>query len=385
MKLKLLLSQILISTFLVSCENPMRTMRDMKNTTADVAATSKAMATRVENTDRNSANLGILMTQGNTSDFRDKQFDNMVAEKDFNGKADYAGKFMYSMEFQVWAISGIKDYDSIALLERARQEAIIELAKKIDVFYMKDFIKKLDGTESDQAALNFFAIAAAVHRLNPKQIVLRKNANIPFENIIDPAVQEMTRIDLDTALDVFTQTRYTFPTETVLDLIVQGLLKVKDVNEGRISRSELRPFEIEVLKEELKFKRIIEARFKFFPAIALARMSKIDEGGFLSKLVSKAKMLFFKWEPNFLNPELSKNMNNMELAYVNEILAHSLKAKNLLIELGDKPVIDSKIEKIYNNMDLSKIQNRVIKAGYIENNQDQLFIKLDKQINELLK
>ena len=36
-------------------------------------------------------------------------------------------------------------------------------------------------------------------------------------------------------------------------------------------------------------------------------------------------------------------------------------------------------------MDIGKIKNRLIQKGYVENNQDKLFIKLEDQIKELMQ
>jgi hypothetical protein len=161
----------------------------------------------------------------------------------------------------------------------------------------------------------------------------------------------------------------------MLDMLVQGLLKVDKVNAGLITKESLKPFEEEVLKEQLKFKRLIEARFKFFPATALARMSKIDDGNFFKKNITKMKMYFKPWTPTFLDPVDSLNMNNIQIAYLNEIMAHGLKAKHILEALGEHPKLDPKVIKIYNNMDLSNVS---------EKNKEQV-TKLQQQIKELLE
>ena len=385
MKTHLIIVQLLLLTHLVGCESPIKTMTTMKDTTTEMKNSTKEMGKDVNNTNVNSAHLEMLMIQGQTSDFRDKQFEMMVKDESFTGKADYAAKLMYTMEFEVWSDTGLKNDNMLAQLENSRQEAVIELAKKIDGFYKNDFLDGLKGTESDSDAMNFFAIAAVLHRINPKQIVLRKTANIPESFAIDSRVQEMTRINLDVALDTFTQIRYDFPTETMLDLIVQGLLKADAINNGSITKNDLKPFEKEVLKEELKFKRLIEARYKFFPVIALTKLSKIDDGSAISKKATQIKMLFANWKPNHLEVKDSKNTNNIEINYVNEILAHAIKAKEILLELGEHPSIDANIAKIYSHMDLSTAKKDVSLNQGKADNRNQLFIKLETQIDNILK
>ena len=97
------------------------------------------------------------------------------------------------------------------------------------------------------------------------------------------------------------------------------------------------------------------------------------------------KMIISNWKPTHLEVKENKNTNNIEIHYVNEVLAHSIKAKEILLELGDYPVIDSNIARIYSNMDLSSAKKD---SSLLKNKttiRNQLFLKLGAQVGSILK
>ncbi|MFZ4715760.1 MAG: hypothetical protein ACOYL6_18700 [Bacteriovoracaceae bacterium] len=308
---------LLSLSFLTACNDPLKTTEQMKETTSGMAITTSEMKSNVVNTNDNSAKLGMLMAQGQASDFRDSQFAHMLESKEFMEKMDYAVKFMYSFEFQIFSDEGIATYDTEEMLEQARAEAIKEIPKKLNGVFNKKIRAGVSGIETDSDSANFFAIACALHYKNPKQVEFRRGMGLP--------------------------------TESMLDLIVEALSKKKDLENGIIKVSELRKFEREVLKEEHLFVRMIEVRHRFIPSMAIARISKIEDG-----FINKLDMVFTKrWRPTFLQPGTAELMNIVELDYIQEMLGHSIIAKKILAEQGRESKLDKTLVKIINHMDLT--------------------------------
>lgn len=304
---KKFLSVCALSVLLVGCDNPLKLTKKMSDTTTGLAATSNGMATKVSNTNDNSAKLGMGFGKS-TSVMRDDAFEKMENEKDMMAKMDFAVKYVDAFEFQVFNDEGIEQYDTMRLLEEARSEAIKEIAKKLNPYFTEKMITKgFSGTETDAAHSNFYAIASALHYVNSLQAEFRKPMGLPAES--------------------------------PLDLIVQGLSK-----KGAPVKS-LRKFERDVLKEEALFARLIEARHKFIPVMAIARISTIKSG-----LGDKLDMLLTKWRPTFYRPEFSGNMNDVQIDYISEMLSHAIIAKKILNNQGRVSKLDKKIVKILSNM-----------------------------------
>jgi hypothetical protein len=326
MKKNLIPLAVISLSVLTACQNPLKTTEAMKETTERMEIKTGAMTSKVENTDENSAKLGMLMAQGQSSDFRDSQFQRMIEAKEFIEKMDYAVKFMYSMEFQIFSDEGIESFDTEKLLDEARAEAIKEIPKKLNGFFNKKIRSGITGIEQDSDSKNFFAIASALHYKNPKQAEFRRGMGLE--------------------------------TESMLDMIVEALSKKEAIQNGSLKVNELKKFEREVLKEEALFVRLIEVRHRFIPAMAVARISKIEDG-----LFHKVDMLLTKWRPTFLDPKRSTEMNIVELDYINEMLSHSVYAKKVLTEQGRDSKLNSKIVKMIKNMDLTVDSKRPVILG----------------------
>jgi hypothetical protein len=326
MKKHLIPLAVISLSVLTACQNPLKTTEAMKETTERMEIKTGAMNSKVENTDENSAKLGMLMAQGQSSDFRDSQFQRMIEAKEFIEKMDYAVKFMYSMEFQIFSDEGIDSFDTEKLLDEARAEAIKEIPKKLNGFFNKKIRSGITGIEQDSDSKNFFAIASALHYKNPKQAEFRRGMGLE--------------------------------TESMLDMIVEALSKKDAIQNGSLKVNELKKFEREVLKEEALFVRLIEVRHRFIPVMAVARISKVEDG-----LIHKVDMLFSKWRPTFLDPKRSTEMNIVELDYINEMLTHSVYAKKVLSEQGRESKLNSKIVKMIKNMDLTVDSKRPVILG----------------------
>lgn len=338
---KQLISVCALSVLLVGCDNPLKLTKKMSDTTTGLAATSNAMATKVSNTNDNSAKLGMGFGKS-TSVMRDEAFEKMEAEKDMMAKMDFAVKYVDAFEFQVFNDEGIEQYDTMRLLEEARAEAIKEIAKKLNPYFtQKMLLKGVTGTETDAAHENFFAIASALHYMNALQKEFRKPMGLPAES--------------------------------PLDLIVRGLSK-----KGTPKSSQSK-FEREVLKEEALFVRLIEARHKFIPVMAIARISTIKNG-----LGDKLDMLLSKWRPTFYRSEFSGLMNDIQIDYISEMLSHSITAKRILNNLGHVSKLDKKVVKILANMELEPDPKEPIQH-FIDAESEQYIQEMEKSFMTLVQ
>lgn len=357
-----LLPLALLSLTFVACTDKLEKAMDMPAITEKMSVTTGAMSDKVGNTDKNSGLLGTKMTHATGKQIRDEQIKNMDHAESFNMKTDHSTTWVYAFEFQSYTDPKIQDFDSEEYLEGARKDAVLELVKTLAEYTAEGTELDLDSLAKSNQAMNLFAIASVLHRVDEGQKQARKMMGMK--------------------------------TESLLDILTNGLKATHDMNQGKINVSDLTPSQYEVAKEQQKIEHLLLMRFKFLPLVALGRMSQVNDG-----LLNKVKMLYGnEWTP-LLDQELNKkefkraekseklyirSLNAAQLKYLADILDYTLQVKSTLVELGLNPKLDKKVEKIYKNMNLD-ITKEDLKGGpVILSTEESKFLEQFKKFKETL-
>jgi hypothetical protein len=132
------------------------------------------LTVRLENVEKNMAELFDSMRQGDGSGLRRAAFDKLQSQRSLQGRVAEAGLYLVSFEFQVMGSVGI-DQD-IARRELLYQQAVLEFFLKIDELALKGG-KVMphakpdvdDPMSEENRASAFNAFAFALHKVNRKQ------------------------------------------------------------------------------------------------------------------------------------------------------------------------------------------------------------------------
>lgn len=295
------------------------TTASMAATTASMSQTTQNMELLTEDLRELSAWMFNILKQGDTSRLRDEAIKDMMASESFTRKSLMATKYFYAFEYQIWNSPRFKNnVDTLQIREKLKAAAVIEYAKTLAEFLPKD--REETGISSDEQMENLYALVGAMHKVNDYQQDLIQGSRAP---------QPVNVISMFSILD-------------------EGLSVLPQLENGEVTRDQLTPSQIEVLREEDTFMYALKLRYKFLPSFALARISGIAD----ASMLEKAKMLYFKWSPNFLK---DGEMNLEEINYASEILRKAQETKNLLAKRGVKLPLDKKIIKIFKNMNRGTI------------------------------
>lgn len=322
------------ATMSQSMSEMLATTATMSENTAQMAATTASMAATTASMSQTTQNMELLtedlrelsawmfniLKQGDTSRLRDEAIKDMMDSESFTRKSLMATKYFYAFEYQIWNSPRLKaNVDTLQLREKLKAGAVIEFAKTLGEFIPQK--RKETGTSNDEEMKNLYALVGTLHKVNDYQEDLIRGTN----------------------------TTATITIVSMFTILEEGLNVKSKLETGAISRDNLSASQIEVLREEDTFLYALNIRAKFLPAFALSRISGIAD----ASLFEKAKMLYFKWNPDFLSQE---KMNLEEIIYATEILRKAQETKNLLQKCGVKVELDKKVHKIFKNMNRGYIK-----------------------------
>lgn len=298
-----------------------QTTNQMAATTASMAATTASMSQTTQNMELLTEDLRELsawmfniLKQGDTSRLRDEAIKDMLASESFTRKSLMATKYFYAFEYQIWNSPRFKtNVDTLQIREKLKAAAVIEYAKTLAEFLPTD--RKETGVSNDEQMKNLYALVATMHKINDYQ-----------QDLIQG-----------------TQARHPVTVISMFSILDEGLSVLPKLENGEITRDQLTPSQIEVLREEDTFIYALKLRAQFLPAFALSRISGITD----ASLFEKAKMLYFKWTPDLLK---DNKMNLEEINYATEILRKTAETQALLKKRGIEVKLDKKVLKIFKNM-----------------------------------
>ena len=234
-------------------------MNTMVNTTCSMANVTGDM-------DANMVNMYIDSRQGSALSLRDSILKDLNKAKTIQRKISLAGKYYMAFEFQLWKDYG-KDGDAArqSLFLQGAQEFFREIHD-----FLPDGISSqwtVDPTASDNRSLSLFALAVAMHNLNPNQ----------------------ERYGMEAG----------FKPVSMLDLLEDALLKfAADPNKTYPDDSYVH--EISLNENRTVAAYLLEVRQNFLPAMTLAQISNVAETGF-SSFFNKVGMDLFHWDARISN------------------------------------------------------------------------------------
>lgn len=252
------------------------------------------------------------LRQGNALQLRREAYKEILAAPTMFKKISEAGKYFMSFEVQLWNELG---QDKVLpkrdiLKQQAAEEFFLEIEElaprdgSVDPTAQGEVSNTNINSDKNRSA-SFNAMAAAMHKVNRKQNLTLKS---------DPALKEVS----------------------MYSIMEEALLLPRDQAQKEGAARE-------VLAHEAKAIQLLQARYNIFQMIFLDAVSDIGAKSF----IDKAKMVLSGWEFN------SDSLNATKTEYLNsQVLVHALNAKNLLLKLGHKPVLDENLGKILKNMNL---------------------------------
>lgn len=313
-----------------------KNLDEMHDKTTSMSQTTQEMKTTTTAMNDVTNGMGSFLKQGDSSKTRDEALDNMEKAEGLMEKLLYGTKYNYAWEFQLWQPNSEAAIDMLEIREELKAEAVIEFGKTLTRWVVPGKKWSLDATKQTPEREDLYAFVSPIHKINPYQRAICKGTS-------------MTPIALS-------------------DIIYDGLLKSKALNEGRITRDDLSHADREVLREEQSLVFALQLRTRVLPIIALGRSSKIQEGWF-DGMFSQLGMLMWKWTPTFATSSSTvtgvdvHQKNLEEIDYLVEILAEGIKTRKVLERLGAAVPLDKNVVKIWRNMNLEPIKTSLRKDG----------------------
>ncbi len=247
------------------------------------------------------------MRQGSSLTIRSERILEMERSTSLPAKIAEAGKYFMSFEFQLFKSFGA---DDVARIEDLKEQAIQEFFLLLSS-YATD-LDKLDPSSSNAQMQNLFALAAAMHQINPNEARMAKEKGLSVP--------------------------------TVLSILEESLMKKAQIERGELEATRA---ESQVLLNEPLAIYMLRLRTNFLSVMALDKLTGIGEANFFAQ----ARMLFFRFDTDL------KSYNLTQLTEYSHWLGESVRVREELKSLSIDPKIDSNVLKLWGNMDL--IQSRI--------------------------
>jgi len=357
----LILSLILI----VGCDSPLKTMDDMKDTTSEMADTTGEMNDRTAHMSETTDGMKEVtskmyhdLRKSTAIATQELGIKGMERSESMERKIYYSVMALNSLEYTLYTgISEIGD-DRIYLFD-LYYEAIMnvttlitEYSKKarVDVFNYDSInpkkeksIKTISPATQNINKQNLLVLAYALgdisslHKVRGRQYGVKK-----------VGLKPMSFFDL--------AKKYLLQTATEENRIT--------MNKNEIDHR----FITELTQSDNKrmILNMINLRYNLFTAMVITKLSKIDKQykkvslGTLG-LINKAKHLLKPWTASFGPKGENVYNQNQKIKLMNSYLDQALKAKNFLLQLGEKPILDKKIGGILKKMRLQRVRGLELK------------------------
>ena len=258
------------------------------------------------------------LRQGNSLQLRREAYESILKAPTLFKKISEANKYMMSFEFQIWNKLGQdKEGEKRDLLgQQAAMEFFMEmeeLAPQGDVNPLAE-PNAADINSAENRSASFNSMALAMHQVNRKQTrAMEQNAG-------------------EKPMSLYS-------------MMEEALLTPRDLAQKGYAR--------EVLAHEALAIKMLQARYNIFPLVFIDSVSHIGT----KSLSAKAFQVYVSWTLDM------DSMNATQVEYLQtEVLVHAVEAKNLLIKLGVKPELNSKIESLLKNMKISESKKKFASA-----------------------
>lgn len=328
------------STIFVACENPMETMKTMKDTTSKMSTTTEGMQGTTRSMKDNMLIMHDQVRIKEARDTRDKEMAALLSSS--NGIAKkllHAGIFFKSMEYQLW--TGNDELDSVDKRDVLILDAVKEFIRVISDIHGRikanklSPLAKMNNKNNDEFA--FIALATAMHENNHYQEELHKK-NKKFELL------------------------------SFYDIVKKAIAKEE-------AGGELKEYELELLSIRNILDDIIDARVNMLTALGVKNLADQES-------VKKGKGLLFKISGGKLG-DIIMDSNFEESTYaVKKDILKKLDAAVLALEFAQENKINVSLDKTLKSL----IENLVVEeANDTDSNEDRLLKVELKELLEKLK
>ncbi|WP_413558131.1 hypothetical protein [Bdellovibrio sp. HCB209] len=301
MKHKIFLAS-LCSLTIVACSE-IKKVDEMHDATVKMSDTTEDMKQQTGDLKGMTDELYDALRQGNALQLRREAYNSVVQAPTMFKKISEATKYFMSFEFQLW--NGIGQDTSVLKRDVLGQQAAQEFFMEIEELAPRDgSVNPL--ADGDDRTASFNAMAVAMDQTNRKQ-----NANLESTG----------------------QTKLI----SMYSMMEEALLAPREVPQTGYIR--------EILAHEEKAIQILQTRYNMFPLMFIDMMSKLGD----KNIFSQGKTLLMGWDLDL------STMNATQTEYLQtEVLQKGLDAKNLLIQLGKTPKMDSKVARLIDKMRVPK-------------------------------
>lgn len=218
-----------------------------------------------------------------------------------------AAKYFMGFEYQIWSDLG---KDTLKRREELAASAAREFMRDVQEFtHGVTAPSPLAIYDSKAHALN--ALSGAMHVLSHKQEVMLKQCT-----------------DLKPI--------------SMLSMIQEALVVKKEITSGEKKLEDMAPYVPEILAYESVAVLVLQTRYNFLGAMALARISKIRDGIF-----EYGKARFWSWELDL------SDKNVIEVREFTRYLTGAMKVHAFLLSVGVQPLLDPSLAMAFKNMKLS--------------------------------
>jgi len=231
----------------------------------------------------------------------------LSAADDTARKISEAAKYFMAFEYQIW--SGLGG-DTLKRSEEAAASAAREFMRDVQEF-TQDMTAPSPLAVRDGKARALNALSVAMHVLAHQQETILKQS---------PDLKSIS----------------------MLSMIQEALTAKKEISSGEKKLEDVAPYVPEILAYESVAILLLQARYNFFGAMALARISKIRDGVF-----EYGKARFWSWELDL------SDKNIIEVREFTRYLTGAMKVHAFLLSVGVQPLLDPALSVVFKNMKLS--------------------------------
>ena len=348
MKLNKAATLLLASSILVGCENPMKTMKTMKDTTGDMSVTTKGMGKTTNELKGISSemkdNMLIMHDQvriKEARDTRDKEFKSLIDPKnEVAAKLAHAGVFFKSMEYQLW--TGNESFDNAEKRDKLILDAVKEFIRLSSEIHGKIDVAKLSPVKKFKKKNNmefaFYALATAMHENNHYQEILHEDMDAEFELL------------------------------SFYDIVKKAILKEE-------LGGELKEYELEILSIRNILNDLVQARFDMLTALGVKSLG--DKAGM--KFGAKLSGLTFKLSGGKLGKIKMKSLFSEASYAVKKDILKKLDGAVKVLEFAKEAKInltlDETLSSLINNLEMAADANA----------EDELLKELNVLLDQLIK
>jgi len=326
-------------------EHMSTTTDGLASTTNGMAKTTNGMATDVAATACIAGETYTALRQGNTLQARvgEDALGGMDSSHAIEDKIFHAGAYMKAFEFQ---IPNCADSEYVAHLQIFYRQAAEEFTRVLPNYLTTDKSKwSVSATSTDNKTNDLYALAVSLQELNANIVEAWRlsNASGKGKGVLQP--------------------------QSLLDLIESSLtrkIQIAAHPEQAILADR------EFLFNEDMMIQLFQVRMNFLAAMALAKVSNLEEKGTLGLpgLLREIKMLLGShWEPNLRQFGTDDDLERLKM--ITRFLYGSNDMRAYLYSIGKQPYLDSTIFKMYQHMNVGDA--RQTKIANPKNDRDLAF------------